>query len=213
MKRVVSALILSALVLTASSGIEGRLDGEILGKVIGVERVRENELPYTIYTVIVYRDSSYTGTAAEAGESTTLWTPGGEQIAFLETVKGPLSTVSFVKGEKVFALYRAAGDRRFVVDKWTVWRRGISSANGTVKERNKLAEADFHLETSLSTPTFRAVVEDSLELFHTWNDVKSLAIPVPDSGRTWRDYGLLCGRSDGTLRAVKERIRAAAGGK
>ncbi|MBP6875504.1 MAG: hypothetical protein KBD56_05495 [Candidatus Eisenbacteria bacterium] len=187
-------------------GCEGRSDGGMLAKVAAVEQVREGRAPWTIYTVVVCQDSSYIGRSAARGDSITLWTPGGgPTVAFLDG-PNPLETIAMVVGEKVFVFYRELDGRRFVVDKWTVWRRGAVRAGGNARERRDLAEEDARLEAMLGDPVNARGLPDSLEVFHTaWND-NAFLNPVPGPGVTWRDYGLL-GQSEGTLRSILEESR------
>ena len=206
-----AALVLLMLLGICKLGIayEGRADGEMLAKVASVERIRDHreyEAPYTIYTVIVFRDSCYAGSPAVPGDSLGIWTPGGPAIAFYDG-REPLSTVTMVPGEKIFVFYRKVDGKLFAVDKWTVWRRGAVRTTGNARARRDLGEEDLRLEAMLADPARAGVLPDSLELFHTRMSIHVLANPIPGPGVTWRDYGLL-GRSEGTLRTILNRSRS-----
>ena len=116
-----------------------------------------------------------------------LLTPGGGQsVGYWELFDGSLSTVSLVVGEKFFASYRIIEGQVYLVDKWTVWRRGAPRLAATKKDRKRLLEEDVKLEGFLSGPQHERAFADSIVLFHTRDDMPSLAQPVPQAGRSWR---------------------------
>lgn len=207
MKRVLGISVLLSLIVTGVLGQSGSTGGELLGKVISIESVSHPMGPATMCVALVFYDSSYTGQAVESGDTIQLFTPGGGQaVGYWDLFDGSLSTVSLVVGEKFFASYRIIEGQAYLVDKWTVWRRGALRQSATETDRKRLLEEDVKLEDFLSDPQQVQAFADSLVLFHTRDDMPSLARPVPQDGRSWRDYGLMCRKCSGTLRAVRLRM-------
>lgn len=184
-----------------------RRDGEMVAKVTGVERTRIHGEPFTACALVVFCDSSYVGDSVRPGEAVQAWTAGGECIAFLDGPDGPIRTVPVVSGEKVFVYYRFVGDMRLIVDKWTVWKKGVSIATGTKVEREQMKREDMALETMLARDGCHGSVQDSLALYCGELTAPVMTEPNPRGSATWQDYGLLT-KWVGTLGEIRKRVAA-----
>lgn len=182
--------------------------GQVLGKVAGFEWVRGDHGDLTKYTVVVLSDSSYQGQSLESGSTMELWTPGARSgLGVWDLVDGSVQTVTMIVGEKVFCTYRVLFDRLFILDKWTVWKVGAPHDSRTDSTRTTFLSADVALEEYLGRDDQRSEWLDSLEVFHTNLDPGVLFRLQPPAGQSWRDYGLVSGRSSISLRALKEKLR------
>ena len=125
--------------------------GEMIGKVVDVERVTDGVgSPGTVYTLVAFWDSSYVGASRRRGDSMRLYTPGGLGVMWEDRFSGSLSTASLVVGEKCWIVYREMEGHLSILDKWTVWRRGVGRAMGTPDERDGVVVADVRLEELLA---------------------------------------------------------------
>ena len=204
MKFIVYALLLSTLACRASSGsIPG---GELLGRVVDVEPGRIDGTPWTVCKVVVFCDSSASGSPFAPGDTVQLWMPGGgRSVAILDGPGFALSTVPMVSGEKVFVCYRTDGRRLAIEKKWTVWTKSSPQMGSTAADRERSEREDVRLEALLAAKPSLASLQDSLELFTSGVNENNMMHPVPGPGMSWRDYGLLTVKA-GSLRSVRESL-------
>jgi hypothetical protein len=193
----------------ARAACMGRVDGEVIAKVVGIERLRDRlDNPSTRYSIATYWDSTYVDTVHVPRPLAELWTPGdGKGVGTFETLFGPLSTVSMAMGEKIRATYRMMDGHPYLVGKWTVWKAEQSREHGCRADIEKIAAGEVSLERFLSDRSRVAQFADSLVLCNT--RFVADVYYQRTSGRDWKEYGAFGGLAV-SLRAQREKERAEA---
>ncbi|MBM3287356.1 MAG: hypothetical protein FJY88_08415 [Candidatus Eisenbacteria bacterium] len=185
-------------------------DGAVMGIVTAIEKTETNGLGWTVYSVQVVQDSSYTGvlTPAARGETIHLRTPGVDGWAEVTYPGWTATTVSMSRDETIRTQYIISSNgSRIPTVKYTVWKKGLEWQ----RQSSAIAATNFEswLMDSRNIPAFG----DSLQLYASTWVPEVFADPIPNSDKhpqlNWLTaYGSLMispGNRIGTLREVKQK--------